>query len=849
MNARIPDFNESIMNNSTISAPTSLDQVGLDQLFTTCEQLQQSGRTQDALALYKSWLLASQDAHRHIAWFNYGSLLQGTGNPQEAIEAYKQCLVLVPGFPQALINLGLTQEKLGQRDEALQHWATLVSRRLLKDAPSLDMLVVALNHIGRVHEDLKQYDLAEDALEQSLTLNPKQPGVIQHWVHIRQKACKWPVYKSLPGITQNDMLMATSPLAMLALTDDPVQQLLTAFAFVERTYGFKEEFLSKGREYQHDRLRIGYVSGDLCVHAVGLLLPELLEGHDRTQFEIYGYDFSPEDGTAHRDRLKRSFDHLRSIHTLTDRQVAELVMQDEIDVLIDLHGLSSGARPGIFALHPAPKQGTYIGFIGTTGMPWFDFVIADRYVLPEELTKYFTEKPLYVEGSFLPLTKDETPIRDAQRSEFGLPEDAFVMAAFGNVYKITPEMFSTWMDILKEIPHAVLWLIDDNPTTTANLRAHAKSAKADIARILFTPRAAHIEYKAKLKLADVFLDTFPYNCGSTTNDVIQTEVPIVTMSGRTMVSRMGQSVLSTINKDELIASTYFEYIKKVKEISILNWEESRIEVSKKERIKFKTIDIEKQIKNGIVSAPSSNHKNPALTHFKSVNTPVLSLITHHYNGHEAADKLTHHLEMMPDEIKSHIELIIVDDFSDTELKINSSLPHFKQFRVIDDIPWNQAGSRNLGTVMASGPWALFFDIDQEPSTEGLSRIINGINLLETDSLYYFHVDNFIDSNLNVELPIHPNTFLVNVARFKSTCMYDEDFAGNYGYEDLYLPFVWESNGGKRAIFGNEKIFKDGNFKTKSLNRDLSINKKMAEKKLLEGARKPINFIRFQWKEL
>jgi predicted O-linked N-acetylglucosamine transferase (SPINDLY family) len=180
-------------------------------------------------------------------------------------------------------------------------------------------------------------------------------------------------------------------------------QLLTAFAFVERTYSFKEEFLSQGRQYSHARKRIGFVSGDLCVHAVGLLLAELIEGIDRSKNEVVAYDFSPEDGTAHRTRLKNAFDHVRSIHTLTDRQVAEQVLEDEIDVLIDLHGLSSGARPGIFALHPAPRQGTYLGFIGTTGMPWFDFVIADLYALPQELAQYFTEKPLHVEGSFIPL--------------------------------------------------------------------------------------------------------------------------------------------------------------------------------------------------------------------------------------------------------------------------------------------------------------------------------------------------------------------------------------------------------------------------------------------------------------
>jgi predicted O-linked N-acetylglucosamine transferase (SPINDLY family) len=201
-------------------------------------------------------------------------------------------------------------------------------------------------------------------------------------------------------------------------------------------------------------------------------------------------------------------------------------------------------------------------------MPWFDFVIADKYALPEELARYFTEKPLYVEGSFIPLARNETPVREASRSEFGLSDDAFVMAAFGNVYKITPEMFATWMELLKEIPRGVLWIIDDNPTTTANLKAHATAANANLSRIQFTPRTTHIEYKAKLKLADVFLDTFPYNCGSTANDVVQAGVPIVTMSGRTMVSRMGGSILMACgNSENLVANSYKEYKIKVKALS------------------------------------------------------------------------------------------------------------------------------------------------------------------------------------------------------------------------------------------------------------------------------------------
>jgi predicted O-linked N-acetylglucosamine transferase (SPINDLY family) len=475
-----------------------LGMLRLDQLFQKCEALTAQKEVDHALKLYQAYVSHEAAENKHMAYFNMGSLQQSQGDAIGAEASYRASVAINPALAQATINLGLLLEKTGRKTEALIEWAKISDPAPGMPAYPEDMQTMALNHMGRVLEDHKQYELAERTLARSLAIDTKQTGVLQHWIHIRQKSCAWPVYTDLPGISRNEMLMATSPLAMLALTDDPVQQLLTAHAFVGRTYGFKEEFLCKGRVYKHDKVRIGYVSGDLCTHAVGLLLPELLEGHDHSQFEIYGYDFSPEDGTAVRTRLKACFDHLRPIHSLTDRQVAEQVLADEIDVLIDLHGLSAGARPGIFALHPAPKQGTYLGFIGTTGMPWFDFVIADRYALPEELTPYFTEKPLYVEGSFIPLTRDDTPVREAKRSEFDLPEDAFVMAAFGNVYKITPEMFATWMDILKEIPKAVLWLIDDNATTTANLKAHALKAGADVDRILFTPRASHEEYRVKL---------------------------------------------------------------------------------------------------------------------------------------------------------------------------------------------------------------------------------------------------------------------------------------------------------------------------------------------------------------
>lgn len=530
------------------------------------DALHAQGHSQAAINLYGLWLAHTEDPRKHLVFFNLGSLLQNMGQLANAQAAYEQCLALKPGFSQAAINLGLAHEKLGQSAQAIRVWAGVAAQRYLDDHASAEMTTMALNHIGRLQENLRNYTQALEALEHSLQVNPKQPGVIQHWVHIRQKACEWPVYKELPGISKNEMLMATSPLAMLALTDDPLMQLLSAHAFVARTYGLKEEWLCQVKRYHHSKIRIGFASGDLREHAVGFLLPTLLKSIDRERYHVYAYDFTADDGSDHRRELLALFDYVRPVQALSDRETAELVLSDEIDVLIDLHGLSSGARPGIFALHPAPKQGTYLGFIGTTGMPWFDFVIADKHAMPAELCDFFTEKPLYIDGTFLPITAPFNDRPNLTRADIGLPENAFLMGAFGNVYKITPELFSCWMRLLNSIPNAVLLLIDDNSLTTNNLRKYAAGLNVDLDRIKFVPRMAHSDFCARLKLCDIYLDTYPYNCGSTTNDVVRAGIPLVTLYGRTMVSRMGLSVSKVIGGAVLISKNFEEYECNVKKI-------------------------------------------------------------------------------------------------------------------------------------------------------------------------------------------------------------------------------------------------------------------------------------------
>ncbi len=594
MNAKVAPESLAPVGTMTSSLPVmdlvhTMSQGAMSQveLMALTQGLESQGELKAAANLYALWINHAKASDKHFALFNYAGMLQHLKKIPEAMQAYEAAIALNGDFPQPYINLGLLFEKQGDDTHALEIWLRLVSRRYLKTAPTTEFLTMALNHIGRVQEKLKNYAQAEQALEESLSIDPAQPGVIQHWVHIRQKSCQWPVYKALPGVSLADMKRYTSPLAMLALTEEPAVQLLNSQAFVARTYDFKEEFLCAGRTYQHPKLRVGYVSGDFREHAVGFLLPGMLDGHG-DEYELFAYDFSPEEQTALRLRLKNQFHHFKSIHTLTDRQAAELILADEIDVLIDLHGLSSGARPGIFALHPAPRQGTYLGFMGPTGMPWIDFVVADKQVLPDELSLYFTEKPLYVEGSFLPLVSYVNDKLVITRAQVGLPDQAFVMASFGNTYKITPEMFETWLRLLQRIPDAVLWLIDDNEASTRNLKAYALARQVDSQRIVFSPRTGHNEFCSRLKLADVFLDTYPYNCGSTSNDVLNAGIPLVTMYGRTLVSRMGLSLLKSLNMEANAVQTYEKYEEKIIDIyKIINRNQLNIAAAKSAKLKIK----------------------------------------------------------------------------------------------------------------------------------------------------------------------------------------------------------------------------------------------------------------------
>ena len=545
------------------------------QLLGQAEWLRQNGQLPAIIPLYRRWIGVNTTPERQVAFFNLGVELSNAGDRAASEQAYRQALAINPDLIEALVNLGNALEGQGRVEEALDSWRQANERlraRPEQDRPA-DLVTTVLNQLGRVLEMQKQFEAAEEYLRLSLAVKPEQPDVIQHWIHLRQKQCKWPAEKPLPKLNAQALRNAISPLAILAAVDDPAEHQRVANTFVarkflslqqgnlaaERRARLKAHGLLPESGRRPGRLRVGYLSGDLCTHAVGLLMPDFLECHDRSQVELFAYCYSPEDGSMVRQRLVAAFDHFTRVAGVDDSAVAAKIAEDDLDVLFDMHALSAGVRPGIMALRPAPVQVTWLGYIGPSAMPWIDYVFADSVAFLPELEPFYHEKVLRVAGCFLPGDRKRSVGPTPTRAEMGLPEDAFVFATFNNSYKLNPAMWATWMRILKRVPNSVLWGVDDNPWATPNLKAALKAAGVNPKRLILSSRSSHAHFLGRMPLADLFLDNHPYNAGSTANDAVWMGLPMLTLAGKSFVSRMGTSLLTTCGVTELIAHSAAEY--------------------------------------------------------------------------------------------------------------------------------------------------------------------------------------------------------------------------------------------------------------------------------------------------
>ncbi len=535
------------------------DQISIDQLMQLAEAFVQAGNVQQAETAYKLWIQHSSSPMKFVACFNLGVMLGANNHDDEAIKYYRLALQINPKFGHPRINMGLAYERKGQPEEAVREWQQIEEDPILRDQNPVEIRTTALNHIGRLRESQRNFLEAEKALTKSLTVNPAQKDALHHWFHLRQKQCEWPLEREVGEVSKNLAVKSMSPLACLAYEDSLAFQMYTADRIVKEKFTWNHPAISERKPYGHQRVRIGYLSGDLCTHAVGLLLPEIFELHDRNRFEIFAYDYSREDGTLLRHRIKSSIEHFTSIAHLTDQQAAVKIRTDEIDILIDLHGLSLGVRAEILAYRPAPIQMTYLGYIGTTMMPYIDYVITDRYCFTEKAEIYYSEKPLMLDHACLPMDRKKQVDAPPSRAACGLPEDKFVFATFNNAYKLNEKMFKSWLNIMKAVPNSVLWIVDDNPWATANLRSFTERNGVDPTRLIFTTRVTPSQYLARMQVVDLFLDNHPYNAGSTASDIIWMGTPMITLSGETFVSRMAGSLLHHAGLSALIAHSHEQY--------------------------------------------------------------------------------------------------------------------------------------------------------------------------------------------------------------------------------------------------------------------------------------------------
>ena len=537
------------------------------QLLESASALESGDHPVLSAVLYQTWLSRNPSPYAYAGYFNLGVVLSNIADPAGAEAAYKKSIEIFPAFVQPRLNLGMHYERIGQVDKALEEWRWVAEKVSADQVESKPFVVMALNHLGRVLETRKQFADALGYLTRSLEIDPIQPDALHHWVHLRQKQCLWPVYAPLQGVSPELMWQSTSALAMLSISDDPAAQLDAAQRFTAKKVNSAVPHLANPKAYGHRKLRIAYLSSDFCLHPVSMLTAELFELHDREHFEVFGFCWSPEDGSALRQRVISAMDHFIRIHQMSDEAAAQLIRQHEIDILVDLQGQTSGARANLLAYRPAPIQITYLGLPATTGLPSIDYVIADEFLIPPEQAQYYSEKPLYMPDVYQ-VSDRKRPVGDAaNRASCGLPADKFIFCSLNNNNKYTPEVFDVWMRILNRTPNSVLWLLADNPWAQANLRNEANARGIGEDRLIFAPRVSPENYLARYAAADLFLDTFPFNAGTTANDALWMGLPVLTYTGRSFASRMAGALLHAAELDELITYNLKDYEEKAVQLA------------------------------------------------------------------------------------------------------------------------------------------------------------------------------------------------------------------------------------------------------------------------------------------
>jgi protein O-GlcNAc transferase len=531
------------------------------------------------------------EAHQRL-----GDFYLATRQFERASEAYEKAVQLDPNRLKLLGSLGNAYQLQGRLHQAIAVYRLLIER--FPDQP------IPYNDLATAYQEMLQFALAETeyaraiardpnyaaafynlancyvlqekhhaaiaAYQRALELEPEMHRAKMMLVNQRQQMCDWEGIEELASqlieTVEEDRVaheITPFPFIGLPIPTTPRQQLLCARAW-SRNYPVAETPLhvlqprNPGRSQR--RLRIGYLSADFRVHSVAYMLPELFEAHDRGRFEVFAYALCGDDGSDIRKRLMRAVDGFRELQSASHQVAAQQIASDEIDILVDLQGYTTYSRTEILAKRPAPIQVSYIGFPGTMGCDFIDYILVDDYVVPTDKQPFFTERLVHLPGCYqVNDSRHEIVPQKMDRQQCGLPEEGVVFCSFNNTYKFTPRMFQLWMQLLQAVPGSVLWLAERHPIANGHLQQQALRWGVDANRLVFAKQLPIAQHLARQPLADLFLDSYPYNAHATASIALRMGVPLITLSGESMASRVAGSLLRALGLERGIARSYAEY--------------------------------------------------------------------------------------------------------------------------------------------------------------------------------------------------------------------------------------------------------------------------------------------------
>jgi predicted O-linked N-acetylglucosamine transferase (SPINDLY family) len=486
---------------------------------------------------------------------NLGNALRELGRHAQALTCYDRALGIRPDSAETRYNRALALQELHRHDDALAEYD-----RALVLRPGY---IEARYNRGVVLQDSKRYEDAALAFAQLLELAPDCPYAAGKLGYLRLLCCDWASYHDQLAQLSGDVCAGRrvcDPFSFAAMSDSPAAQLACARTYAADKYPPAAAPLWSGERYAHDKIRVAYLSADFHEHATTHLMAGLFEHHDADRFEITAISFGPDRRDDMRQRLVKVFGRFINVRGKSDREVALLLREMEIDIAVDLKGYTQGSRPGILAQRPAPVQINYLGMPATMGMSCIDYIIADAWVIPPEHHPHYSEQILYLPDTYW-VTDDSRHIdvHTPSRADLSLPEEGFVFCCFNNNYKTTPDLFTLWMRLLHQVSGSVLWLLEDNPVAARNLRAQAQLHGIAPERLVFAPRVAAGAYLARHRLADLCFDTLPYNAHTTACDALWAGLPVLTCAGKTFAGRVAASLLSAAGLPELITRDLDHY--------------------------------------------------------------------------------------------------------------------------------------------------------------------------------------------------------------------------------------------------------------------------------------------------